>query len=390
MDLVGKSAAFALLVSSGAAMAATPDATVAATGYTYFNRPAASAADYEREVAGCIGTAVGGFVDGGLTKRGEIRTTADPLFGGIAPGLIFSMANQVRLQVSLQNCMAVAGWRVMRLDDAHGAALWQADRAEIARQLQAWAGAEQPPGEVVRTYENDAARRGAVVFAIHTLPQLSVRSLSLKAFDPSKLQVPKVGKVRYANAKAKFMAQPLDAAAVRAVPSTEALAIFSFSGKSSSKYDFLQARRFGPTPEVLAWDADGRPDEFFLWGEQKHPLSKTDREVYAVALPPGRWRILSRSALELCLGAPAFEAKAGEVIYLGHFDLDAGTLSPDLSLESLPAGLPITLEQRARLRPAAWLNGARWPCFPAVGIFAMEFPGLPAEPGYRAAAVSAP
>ncbi|WP_305580831.1 hypothetical protein [Phenylobacterium sp.] len=375
---------------AGAAMAATPDATVAAPGYTYFNRPGAMAADYDRDVAGCIATGVAGFQDGRLDKHGEVRTGATPLFGGVVPGIMFSMANQVRLQVSLQNCMTVAGWRVMRLDDAQGAALWRAAPEEIARQLGAWAGAERPPGDVVRSYENDAARRGAVVFAIHTIPRLSLHSLSLRAFDPRRLQVHPASKLRYPDIKAKYVAKPLDAAAVGAVPSTEALAIFSFSGKSPSKYDFLQVRRFGPTPETHAWDADGRPDEFFLWGEQWKPLSKTDREVYAVALPPGRWRILSRSTLELCLGAPAFEAKADDVIYLGHFDLDAGMLSPDLKLDSLPAGLPITPEQRARLRPAAWLNGARWPCFPAVAIFAMEFPGLPAEPGYRAGVPATP
>jgi hypothetical protein len=383
MDHFGKlvGAACALCLMASAATAATPDATVAAQGYTYFNRPGATAADYDREVAGCIATAVAGFEDGRLDKHGAVQSSASPMFGGVVPVLMLSMANQSRLQVSLQNCMTVAGWRVMRLEDPKGAALWQSRPEEIARQLRALAGAEQPPGELVRSYENDAARRGAVVFAVHTLPQASLHSLALRAFDPARLEVHPSGKPRLTDAKAKYVAKPLAGTAVREVAPTDALAIFSFSGRSPSKYDFLQVRRFGPTPEALAWDADGRPDEFFLWNGQRPPLAKADREIYAVALPPGRWRILARSTLQLCLGAPAFEAKAGELIYLGHFDLDAAMLSPDLDPSKVPADLPITPEQRVRLRPAAWLNGARWPCFPSVAIFAMAFPGLPSEAG---------
>lgn len=375
--LAGVVCALTSIASVGAA--ATADPTLGATGYTYFNRPGAAAADYDHDLTDCIATSVAGFQEGRLGKEGKVETTATPLFySGLIPDLQFSMANQARLQVSLQNCMTVAGWRVMRIEEAEGEALWKQSPLEIGRQLAAWVGAERPPGEMVRSYENDADRRGTVVFALRPLPQVFLRSLSLRAFDSSRLDVHPTKGLRLSDETSKSTARQLDLAAAQSVSPTEALVIFSSSGKSASKYDFFDVRRFGPSPDVHAWDVDGRHDEFFMFTGWRRPtLAEGDRKVYAVSLPPGRWRIFSRSTLQLCLGAPAFEARAGDVIYLGHFDLNAETLAPEMKLDGVPASLPLSIEQRARLRPADWTNGERWPCYPAVAIFAMEFPGFP-------------
>lgn len=376
--LVGVVCVAATLTGACASTAATVDPTRGAEGYTYFNKPRSTAAAYDDDLGRCIARGVAAFPDGQLTKRGEVRASNASVYGGLVAGGLANMAYQAKLNTNLQNCMTIAGWRVMRLNEATGAALWARSPAEIGQELATWTGAADPPGTVVRSYENDLARRGTVLFVIRPFPSTGMRSLSLKAFESSRLEVHRShDPERFAGEGSKFSARPLDLATATGVSASEAIVVWSWSGKPASKYDFLIFRRFGPSVDVNAFATDGKPDEFQLLGDRATAVDG-ERRVYARTLPAGRWRLMYRGGLETCLGAPAFEARAGEVLYLGHFDLDSDMLTPNLTLD--PARPPVPSPLAAKMAPATWKNGAQWPCHFLFNHFALEFPALPAEP----------
>ena len=115
--------------------------------------------------------------------------------------------------------------------------------------------------------------------------------------------------------------------------------------------------------------------------------------MFVFAVPAGRWRLYGLGAaptLNLCLGSPSFEVKAGEVVYAGAYDLDAAELGPDLDLAPAKAWLGA---QGRPLRAASYVNGSLGPCGDN-SIYALEIKGAPFEPGYawgsRASTAPAP
>jgi hypothetical protein len=373
-----------ILAWSSAGAAATPDPTRATGGYTYFNKPGATFAAYEQAFGDCLARAVGAFPDSRVLPGGEVNFGASTAYGGIVGGFMYGIVQNGRMQTDLQNCMTVMGWRVMRLEPSQGAALWNLAPTAIKQQLRDWVGAATPPGEVARTYENDAIRRGAVLFTMpNAFTTPSTNSLSLKAFDATGLKIHPAGVFKSGGDGSKFAAKAVDLAHIATLPASDVTAIVSWSGKPPGMYERpFDFRRFGPTPDIWASDADGRPDDLDLIG--KHPtLTVGDRKVYVVAIPPGKWRLFWRGGLEMCLGAPSFEAKPGEVLYLGHFDMDAATQAPDMDVATMTSRIALGPELAAKVRPAPWVNGAQWPCHLLMAAYAVDFPGFPSEPGYR-------
>jgi hypothetical protein len=127
----------------------------------------------------------------------------------------------------------------------------------------------------------------------------------------------------------------------------------------------------------------GTPKIAFLTFQ--HGLSGNRREgrFYAFSVQPGLWRLAAIHALSLCLGAPAFEIKPGEVLYAGSFDLSAEGIGPDLNLDEPRAYLAGHVVAE-RLRPAIYRNGFTDRCTGTGSIYALEVPGAPFEPTYRA------
>jgi hypothetical protein len=86
--------------------------------------------------------------------------------------------------------------------------------------------------------------------------------------------------------------------------------------------------------------------------------------------------------LDLCFGAPAIEIAAGEVVYLGSFEVAGqAILSPDMALEPAQAFLAPVPDLAGRLRTASWVNGTTDRCRGG-SAYALEFPGMPFEDGY--------
>jgi hypothetical protein len=153
------------LAFGGIATAAAPDLMSASEGYTYFNRPGASTAEYEADMRRCIGLTVNALPSGGISRKGGIDFRTQSPFG-LGGNLMAILVVDAHVHANLQNCMVAANWRVMRLDPVAGAALWKAEPAGLREKLAPWIGAASPPGEELRSYANDAARRGTTIFKI--------------------------------------------------------------------------------------------------------------------------------------------------------------------------------------------------------------------------------
>jgi hypothetical protein len=288
------------------------------------------------------------------------------------------------MAASLENCMVVHGWRVVRLDEPEGQALTKLAPAELRSKLAPWIGSARPPGSVARAWANDAANGTIDHFSLrpgHT----KKGQLSLIALAAGPIQVPgrtsaSPGKVEKPRIDPKWPKGSLKAAEFAAVPAGAGIVIVAIRGMGFTRGNGFVFQRIGPRPDVRAAALDHAPDRF-----EALASSLAGSRTLAVALPPGRWRIASdiNGVMELnyCLGSPSFELKAGEVVYAGNLDLKSASLRPDLSLERPRQWLAGAPAAAAAVKPAAWTNGARGPCGPN-SIYALEFAGAPFEPGY--------
>lgn len=364
------------LMAASPTRAANPDPTRPSEGYIYFNRSGATPADHTRDLQTCVGTAMATLPHRGIPPGTKTRADITSFYSGEFSTLATFQARG-RAEANLQNCMIVGGWRVMRLDDAQGQALWRADPAEIRRQLDTWAGAPHPPGQEVRAFANDAARKGTVLLDLRVLDFPSIHDLATRSLDMGAVPIPRAPAL-FRTGNPKWRPPSLTPDRLGAAPPDAAIVVMIISGESGQKYDGIEFRRVPSTPYAIAFDEDGRPDQFFPDDKKSLPAGKGWMSVLAV--PPGKWVLSLRSGLEMCLGAPAFEARAGEVLYLGAFDFGAETLAPDMALDparSLLAPAPALAD---RLKPVSWVNGATWPCHPLFPFYAITFKGFAEAP----------
>lgn len=314
-----------------------------AQGLAYYNRPGATVAEHNAALAACMrDTAVVTDVSADMTLV-EYLIWNGPIKGGIA--------------ASVENCMLVRGWRVFRAPDAEGAAAARLNGEAFAAVVGPWIGTAAPPGVMVRSWANEAARpAGYRTASMARTP--SRNHLSIKLFGDTDPELPPTDpssfQRRFARtARPEHLAPPAPGKAIILVRTT---------GANTSMHFEEAARAEGAlwTTYIANSDRRGR------W---------TSMEV-----TPGRYRIAQVGVINLCLGAPSFEVAAGEIVYAGAFDLSGPQIGPDMDMASAAA-----LAQGAaaeRLRPAAYRNGSTASCRRPNLPYAMEFPGAEFEAGY--------
>ena len=180
---------------------------------------------------------------------------------------------------------------------------------------------------------------------------------------------------------AKWPLKALTPAEVTTAPPFASVIIFRIKGLSLRNGIGMAFGREGPDKDTPPSRIDKGPA--FVEIRIGLLYAKKDGDTWAYALPPGRWRIVGfgdKPLLDFCLGSPSFEAKAGEVVYAGTFDMSAQDVGPDLSLTPVKAWLGAS-PAADRVRPAAYVNGSRGPCG-GNAIYAFEIKGAPFEPGY--------
>jgi len=347
-------------------------------GYSYFNKPFADTAMHNADLSACLADAAN------MRSFGEqLRPT------GLLPELMADSATRGTVMAGVENCMVVHGWRVVHLSDAEGATLAALPPADLMARLSPWIGAETPHGDVVRVWHNDAALAAVNHFSLHAshskdgdLSLLALASLPNDALKANRAEAtaatehPQKITLDPKWKKPKLKPEMLDAA-----PEGSAIIIIGVSGISLRQGNGFVFNRMGPDIDTQPSAIDHGLDEIAAGAGA---IGGSGLHIMAFAVPPGRWRIYSMFgggiSLNFCLGAPSFEAKAGEVIYAGALNLKQEKLAPDQSLDAVRAwaGGAKAVE---RVKPAIWTNGSRSKCAPN-SLYALEFEGAPFEQGY--------
>jgi len=353
-------------------------------GYTYYNRPGATREQHDADVRACA------LAAGQMHSVNELIAAAP---SSTIRASIFADPNDRNLAAaSLENCMVVRGWQVVLLPEAEGKQLTQLPAAQIGETIGPWIGAAEPHGQVVRRWNNDAIR-GSTVRYDRAPPRTKRGQLSLIAGAPDLQELPtspaRMPPSPWINPRwpRKTLA-PTDLAGLR---SDAAVVMVQVKGIGAQGGLGVAFNRIGADAETMPSITDHAPDMVFAGTGWLYAHREGNMFVFAV--PAGRWRLYGLGAaptLNLCLGSPSFEVKAGEVVYAGAYDLDAAELGPDLDLAPAKAWLGA---QGRPLREASYVNGSLGPCGDN-SIYALEIKGAPFEPGYawgsRASTAPAP
>jgi hypothetical protein len=354
---------------------AAADLSKMTPGYTYYNMPGTTLADHDVEVGACAAEAV---------KVQSFGAQANKHMSGLLVDAMGDAANRGAFAASLENCMVVRGWRVVRVPDAEGKKLSQLAPTDLAKAISPWIGAEQPHGEIVRIWGNDAANAEVTRYAIrpkHNNDGL----LSLKAATDSplaKVTIPPMGAVTVAKIDPKWPTKPLMPKDIATTLPEAGVVIVHLKGitvKDGIGFAFV---RVGPDKDTFPSTLDNAPDQLGFYVAKL--FAKKEGNFLAIAAPPGRWRLASMGIapqLGFCLGAPSFSVSAGEVVYAGSFDMSGTKLGPDLSLDAPKAWLA-GQPAAETIHAAEYTNGTQGLCG-YNGVYALEVEGAPYEPGYK-------
>ena len=348
-------------------------------GYTYYNRPGATLEQHNADVQACFEIAQQTYSVDEIYNSYSARS-GDGLVGAAVGGALSTAYHRGVVASSLENCMVVRGWRVVRLPDAVGQNLTGRSQQEVQDALAPQIGAETPVGEIVRVWSNEAARGSTQRAEIRPPHQndgqlglvagagRTVMGLGFTYPAPPQKTIPGKSWPKGKLAPAKFATAPAGSAII-------VVGVRNPTMDSTG----LILRRIGDRPGDRPGLRDGAPDEVVVF----HSVLGGGG-FSAFAVPPGRWRMSALGAanpLVLCLGAPAFEVRAGEVLYLGLFDMKSEDVSPDQDVAAAKAFLG-KVPQADQVEPAAWVNGTTDAC-EGSQIYALEFKGAPYEPGYH-------
>jgi len=332
--------------------------------------------------------------------------------GGIAGALIvasIAMEQQRHAQnravvANYENCMVARGWRVVRLTPAVGRRLEALSAARLEARLEPMIGAEQPEGEIVRTFSNDLAHPQSTpvhpddgrliplsLLALppqsivadhlrrtpHAVPGMSRPIDEQRAADARERErVARIQRVREHSSDSAQRLLPVSD--FTTLPADASLIVVSLSGAGRSiRFDRV------PTAD------DHAPTAIYLTIPQPKAHSNepvVNDAAYAFAVPAGRWRIsdlsVGETTVSLCMGAPTFDVGQGEVVYAGAFG-EAQT-APDMTPSAGQAVLASSPDLAARLRPASYTNGATFECAAETPfLYAYEVPNAPFADDYH-------
>lgn len=349
-------------------------------GYTYFNRPGADLKLHDADVADCA--AEGART---ISLDEQLHTGASGgLVGALLGSAIQAAYHRGAAASGLENCMVVRGWRVVRLPDDEGKALAALPPADLTQRLAPWVGADQPHGQIVRAWANEAADARNTRYS--TRPAHSNDGqLSLTEATSSNLRQFAIPARPADSARdvmdPKWPKKPLTVATLASAPPGSAIIMVQIKDLGLQNGIGVWFNRIGDDGNFAPSRADHAPDR--LVAMKGILFAHRQGDMFAFAVPPGRWRLYGMGmmpVLNFCLGSPSFPVAAGEVVYAGSFDLGANDLGPDLDLTPAKAWLGAA-PQAAALRAAVYTNGSRGECGDNT-IYAIEVKGAPFAPDY--------
>jgi len=352
------------------------DLTVSTGGTTFYNLPGATWADHVAAVRDCATEAGNAIYAWGSSQD---LPRIDPI-----------MASHPSFQGFIENCMVLKGWRVIQMNPWKARPYARSGRTTLEAVLTPLIGAETPEGEVKRVFSNEAARADTV-FNRYLVTPTPPRTLSIRATDLTNLprfwQPSASPDATPPSPPNRVHREPLTLEEFARLPDDAAVIIVRVIGAGRGSGGGFTLRRVAPPAQLTGYRATPlEPTDTPFIGVTGGMLRLSEAErgdvVLAYPVVPGRYRIADRMMLDLCFGAPAIEIAAGEVVYLGSFEVAGqAILSPDMALEPAQAFLAPVPDLAGRLRTASWVNGTTDRCRGG-SAYALEFPGMPFEDGY--------
>lgn len=377
-------AAMILMAWSASAGSEPVNLVQPSAGYVYFNRAGADLAAHDADLSTCAADVYDELHPKPVDYAGGIL---GPLVTGLVYDALWAKGIEVRAGIDVENCMVVRGWRVVRIPDAEGAALAVLPQPELIARMTPWIGAATPYGDIVRIWNNDAIRSSShasvkPVFFVGGQLSWKLHSKPLTS-EPEVVERPGPYQAAKIDPKwpIKMPLRSLELAKISKAPPGSALIVMRIVGISIKGGRGLGISRQGANGDPRPSLQDHAPDAYgFI--EYQH---KTDWFIEAVQ--PGRWRIAGINVTRFCLGAPAFDVKAGDVIYAGTFDLTSESIVPDLALTPAKNFLAGTSAAES-IQPASYVNGSREQC--GTAMYAYEIPNAPFLPGYNLGSLASP
>ena len=378
----------AALISFGANAASL---TGSSSGYHYFWKQGAKMTQHDAAVVDCA-VRLRAMVNGSDAMTAVAASTGGGLAGALIGGIIDSNENRQGDAANMEGCMAIAGWSVIGLGDVEGEALRGLDEPPtIHEQLRAYVEAGEPRGAILRgPYANELATGDFVVDAAKDLDKtsLSVRATKPEAeaaiaaagkLSPPKPDLPK-------GVKSPKAIKGLKAEELPGADPSRAYVAFRLTGAGRviDSLSLTLSRLAADGAEVVH---DGVATTAYLGYIKGKRFQRVEdgagkHNDHVVEIPLGRWKLatITQGAYDadLCFGAPSFEIKEGETLFLGEMALtDSGGYALDAStLETARAIFAAAPELAARVSAPEWTNGYVSDCFGSYA-YAYEIPGAP-------------
>lgn len=352
--------------AAGSARAEPIALAIMADGFTYYNRPGATLAQHNDELAACVNDNQGPVAKG---YRGP-GLVFQAIWGGTVAAHLISKA---------ENCMLVRGWRVVRFDDEEGKRLRDLLPGLLSDRLGTEVGAAEPRGRVVRTWGNEIAYPPRYRVDMFKMPPFNKKQLSFKLLAEGKDRaVPPPVWEGFPPIDKPWSKRPVKPERLASRPAGSSVIVVRVKSGGTARGNSFSLRRVGLNPLDQPGRRDRAPDNLLVAGGGGGPDSLGD--WFAFIVPPGTWRIGQVGFFDLCLGSPGFEVGPNEIVYAGAFDIGGERLGPNLDLE--PARSWLGLDASANLRVAEYENGYVGDCHTFLSVYALELPGVPFRPGY--------
>lgn len=306
-------------------------------GYAYYNRSGATVEDHDLEFRDC-------FVATNVSRD----SVPSP---GLAFEVIWGGVLRAMSASGVENCMISRGWRVFQLSENEGRSFSRLSDEDFRTRFGPMVGEANPPGVLAREWTNQAARPARYHTASRprapSRDQLSARSFALRGYElelrtPEEAAGPRLTDIR---------GVPLQRASTP--EAGKAVVILGATGNRGMGFE-----------RTVATGGDYR---FGINGSREGAWQ-------TFQVPPGRYRITNTSWLNHCLGSPAFDIEAGEIVYAGTFNLAGEALGPTLNLDDLPGTLTDRLQGA---RAARYENGSTVPCLFGLFIYPLEIADAP-------------
>ncbi|OYU51803.1 MAG: hypothetical protein CFE27_09990 [Alphaproteobacteria bacterium PA1] len=367
---------FALCATLPSIVSGAPfDLTKATSGYLYFNLAGADMARHDGELKNCISHWASG-----------IRPEPAPYTAGIVGIIVIDSMNAhwegARKDINIEHCMVAKGWQLVRLPDEEGERLAKLPRNELVQALSPYVSAEQPKGEIVRTWKNETIYQSTL---IGKSPEPAKRTLlSALAISADNPEIPGITSIHEVTRKEAHEARKRQHIfGIKTNKLVEATAlqpgqvrlIYSVRSSKKKRQILTFIERSDPS--------DPMGSNFFgVFGERDAlPLPDgTFLSHRSVLVPAGLWFVQGPLVnLDNCLGAPSFEAKDGTTAYLGTFDTTTDKIGVSMDMTMINEALS---QSGIGATPVQWQNGFTYPCRQTL-MYALEFEGFPFLENYK-------